>query len=46
MIEVVQDSEYKLEEKRLLKILQEAEDFEADKESWISLEELKEVVGV
>lgn len=46
MIEVVQDCEYKLEEKRLLKILQEAEEFAADKDAWISLEELKETVGV
>ena len=46
MIEVVQECEYKLAEKRLLKILKEAEEFDADKEAWISLEELKEVVGV
>ena len=40
--------EYKQEqaEKQLIKILQEAEEFDADKEAWISLEELKEVVGV
>ena len=35
-----------IEVKRLLKILKEAEEFDADKEAWISLEELKEVVGV
>lgn len=46
MIEVIQDCEYKLAERQLLKILQEAEEFDADKEAWISLEELKEVVGV
>ena len=46
MIEVVQECEYKLVEDRLLKILKEAEKFDADKEAWISLEELKEVVGV
>ncbi len=44
MIEVVQDCEYKLVEKRLLKILQEAEEFDADEETWISLEALKEAV--
>ena len=46
MIEVVQECEYKLVEEQLLKILKEAEEFYADKEAWISLEELKEVVGV
>ena len=46
MIELGKNSEYKLAEKRLLKILQEAEEFDADKDEWISLEELKEVVGV
>jgi len=46
VIEVVQECEYKLVEERLLKILKEAEEFDADKEAWISLEELKEVVGV
>ena len=46
MIEVVQECEYKLVEERLLKIFKEAEEFDADKEAWISLEELKEVVGV
>lgn len=34
------------EEKRLFEILQKAEEFDADKEAWISMEELKEVVGV
>lgn len=33
-------------EKKLTEILQEAEEFDADKEAWISLEKLKEVVGV
>ena len=47
MIEVVQECEYKIVvEERLLKIFKEAEEFDADKEAWISLEELKEVVGV
>lgn len=46
MIEVEQDCEYRLAEKQLVKLLQEAEEFDADKEEWISLEELKEVVGV
>ena len=46
MIEVVQECEYKLAEKRLLKILREAEEYDADKNEWISLEELKEAVGV
>ena len=43
-----ENEEYKQEqaEKKLIKILQEAEEYDADKESWISLEELKEVVGV
>ena len=40
------DFEYEQAEKKLIKILQEAEEYDADKESWISLEELKEVVGV
>ena len=39
-------NEYELDEKRLLKILQEAEEFDADKTAWITLEELKETVGV
>ena len=46
MIEVERDCEHKLTEKQLVKLLQEAEEFDADKEAWISLEELKEVVGV
>ena len=43
-----ENQEFKQEqaEKKLIKILQEAEEFDADKEAWISLEELKEVVGV
>lgn len=40
------DFEYEQAEKKLIKILQEAEEFDADKDEWISLEELKEVVGV
>ena len=40
------DFEYEQAEKKLIKILQEAEEYDADKEVWISLEELKEVVGV
>ena len=43
---IVCDFEYEQAEKKLIKILQEAEEFDADKEAWISLEELKEVVGV
>ena len=39
------DFENEQAEKRLIKILQEAEEFDADKEAWISLEKLKEVVG-
>lgn len=46
MIEVEPDCGYRLAEKQLVKLLQEAEEFDADKEAWISLEELKEVVGV
>lgn len=46
MIEVERDCEYKLTEKQLVKLLQEAEELDADKEAWISLEKLKEVVGV
>lgn len=40
------DFEHEQAEKKLIKILQEAEEYDADKEVWISLEELKEVVGV
>lgn len=46
MIEVEPDCGYRLAEKQLVNLLQEAEEFDADKEAWISLEELKEVVGV
>ena len=46
MIEVVQDCEYKLAEEQLIKILHEAEEFDTDKDVWISLEELKEAVRV
>ena len=46
MIEVEPDYGYRLTEKQLVKLLQEAEAFDADEEAWISLEELKEVVGV
>ena len=46
MIKVEQDCEYKLAEKQLVKLLQEAEEFDVDKEAWISLEKLKEVVGI
>ena len=46
MIEVERDCVYKLTEKQLVKLLQAAEEYDADKEAWISLEELKEVVGV
>lgn len=46
MIEVVKECEYKLAEKRLLKILKEAEEFDADKDAWMSLEELEAAVGV
>ena len=46
MIEIVQDCEYKLVEKKLIEILQEAEEFDSDKDAWISQEELKQLVGL
>lgn len=40
------DFEHEQAEKKLIKMLQEAEKFDADKDARISLEELKEIVGV
>jgi len=46
MIEVIQDCEYISAEKQLLKILREAEEFDVDKDAWMSLEELREILSV
>lgn len=38
--------EHEQTEKKLIEILQEAEEFDADKDAWMSLEELEAAVGV
>ena len=44
MINYIQDYEHNQSEKKLIKILQEAEEFDADKNAWLSLDELKAAV--
>lgn len=46
MLKATQNYEQEQEEKKLIEILQEAEEFDEDKNTWLSLEELKVTVGL
>lgn len=46
MVKNIQEYEQKQDEKKLIEILQEAEEFLEEKDKWLSLEELKVSVGV